>query len=154
MSHWVVNVFWQARALVWAVLRQMLLAASSPPLLRLHSLWKLLGNMILYFLFQSFLLQKLIVKHSEENIEIRSRVCWREKWSDSGKEIFSWPPAFMEQKPAETLNVPPLLPLCTFSHILTSLHILTQRIISPLIAHVLWGNRNPRQPKRTQYVTR
>ena len=55
-----------------------------------------------------------------ENIEILGM--FEQKWAAaSGKEIFSWPPAFMEQKPAETLDVP--------------LQILTQRLTGPSIAN-------------------
>ena len=47
MSHWVVNVFWQAAcATIWAVLRQMLPPASS---LRQHTLWKLLDKSVFGF---------------------------------------------------------------------------------------------------------
>ena len=106
---------------------------------RLHTLWKLLGyisfcisfsgdldfslgpNNDLYILA---LVQMLTLKHSLAGFSGKhwNPCMLKQKWADSGKEIFSWPPAFMEQKPAETLNLP-------------LLQILTQRLMSLLIAH-------------------
>ena len=135
MSHWVVNVFWQAGSLIWAVLRQMLPPASSQTT---HTVKTFGIHLILHFvqlrsefslgpshdLYTLALVQMLTLKHSLAGFSGKhwNPCMLKQKWADSGKEIFSWPPAFMEQKPAETLNLP-------------LLQILTQRLISPLIAH-------------------